>query len=787
MISFSKKQLTYINIAFSLLCLLLLMPSLFYTTPGHGLDPSWVIAMHWTVEKEMIFGQDFIFTFGPLGTLSTRLPFGIKTWQILIYDLYIFGNIFILVYLVVKNYSNWQTYFILLIISIIIYDSYSYTHTFFLLFVLIFWIFYYLEKQNNWIIANLITLFSIIFFIKVSIGIVSLLIFFYFLAFSLFTKKLKLSLFFICLISYVFLVSMIAIFFSVDLINYTYSSLHLINAYNDAMFIIETNFYNYYLSFIIWSSIILLAFYSLFIYFKQNNKIAWEDAFIYSLLILSTYVLLKQSSTRVNTLLFFQFISAFVALLLIFSSFKHNFLYNFFFTVLLISSIYLLPKRNLHQLNTENYFYIKSNNVINYFTGIIYPNNEESLTQDWREDIYKLIGQETVDVFPDAISHLRVKKLNYHPRPIIQSYSVYDAYLINKNFEFYESEKAPKYVVYASYGIDNRYAFHDEVKTLITLLKRYKVIEKDGNQIILERKKTPSPLKITKNPIETIIFNQDYVLPKQDDLLFMRIKTKYSKYGKLRRLLFQPPPLYIVYKLENGEELRFRAIKTILEAGVIINIHIPNINAENLAKNPPNNVDDIITLFNQKGKKNQKVVSFRLETEKGFGYDIFGFNHQITLESFNYQIEEEKKLFIYNDNSKIINIKLPKQSEDDIFTCFKIIQDEEKIFIDNGWAFLKDYDTKKSKVYLVLYSKDKHYIIDSKQKLRVDVADVYKSEKYRFSGFSLSLEKDKIDTGKYQMGILIKNGTRTSMFLSKEVIDISENNTITQEYCFLER
>ena len=51
-------------------------PDALLRIPSVGLDPSWEIGINLAVQNHMRFGQDFVFTFGPLGILATRLPIG---------------------------------------------------------------------------------------------------------------------------------------------------------------------------------------------------------------------------------------------------------------------------------------------------------------------------------------------------------------------------------------------------------------------------------------------------------------------------------------------------------------------------------------------------------------------------------------------------------------------------------------------------------------------------------------------------------------------------------------
>jgi len=61
----------------SLLAGLLLLPPA--SLPGQGLDPSWTLALEDAARQGRQFGQDFIFAYGPLGVLTTRM-FDPGTW-----------------------------------------------------------------------------------------------------------------------------------------------------------------------------------------------------------------------------------------------------------------------------------------------------------------------------------------------------------------------------------------------------------------------------------------------------------------------------------------------------------------------------------------------------------------------------------------------------------------------------------------------------------------------------------------------------------------------------------
>ena len=73
------------------LAFICLLPQRFFGSLGTGLDASWQLALHMAVDAGRVFGRDFLFTYGPLGVLSTRLPFDSSYLLLLAFDLFFYG------------------------------------------------------------------------------------------------------------------------------------------------------------------------------------------------------------------------------------------------------------------------------------------------------------------------------------------------------------------------------------------------------------------------------------------------------------------------------------------------------------------------------------------------------------------------------------------------------------------------------------------------------------------------------------------------------------------------
>jgi hypothetical protein len=71
-----------------------------------SLDPSWGIAMNYVKIKNLTWGTDVAFTYGPLAHFCTRIGWGESRFSFMLFDLFIFINYFAVFFLSFKNSKN---------------------------------------------------------------------------------------------------------------------------------------------------------------------------------------------------------------------------------------------------------------------------------------------------------------------------------------------------------------------------------------------------------------------------------------------------------------------------------------------------------------------------------------------------------------------------------------------------------------------------------------------------------------------------------------------------------
>src|ERR1700756_2322960 len=62
--------------------------------PAPGLDPSWQLAAEYAAHHHLVFGRDFIFTYGPYHYLGSHLFDPATYWLVLVYEVLTVAAVF---------------------------------------------------------------------------------------------------------------------------------------------------------------------------------------------------------------------------------------------------------------------------------------------------------------------------------------------------------------------------------------------------------------------------------------------------------------------------------------------------------------------------------------------------------------------------------------------------------------------------------------------------------------------------------------------------------------------
>jgi hypothetical protein len=711
------------------------LPSTFYNHPGYGLDSSWMIGLHLAVKKGLVFGTEFCFTYGPLGILSTRLEIGLAPYLLVLFDLYVLINLIYVFNWIIKNNNSWAVFISIFLLVVLLQDFRDHDIVMVLTWLVLFFLFRYYDERKNALLLNAAFLVLLIFFIKVNLGIIALFIFFAFLCFLgiMKAKGFRYLVFFTLGFIVVFII--VGFLLNVNLIQYTIGSLNLISGYNDAMYEVLNNPRGDP-TFI--SAVFVCILFALFLCVHLNLMIKnafW--LFITAVLVLMVYVIFKQGFVRLHIEGYFQYITPFMALLFLFTTGKvrkhigHVVMITLFVSFLIQGNSSMLFS---HQLVTDRIdgfkMYLEQ---IKSYQERDFPRSAHQIPGEVLADM-----KGSVDIIPWDICYLYYNDRDYNPRPVIQSYAAFNAYLDQKNSDKYRSSSAPDNILIRYESIDNRYPLFDETQTRIAILQNYQLRNYAWDNLLLEKLAKPIPIQRKITSKGKVRLFENIKIKESDEIQCLYADVEYSLLGKLRRLLFQAPELFITLNTEDGMQYSYKAITTILKGGVIINKFIP-------ARDSQEHLEAFLTFD---GTLNRRIISYKLHSPQPWG---FASNFEFKVENIRFETNEKSKTLFTP-----LSVAVPPATNNIRFNVDKVNSAREFVAVA-GWAFPAGQNSLNADIYIVLQSKNQSYVFRTQKVKRGDVSAAAGDDRVMDSGFKATLFKHYVADGEYTIGILIKN------------------------------
>lgn len=532
-----------------------------------SLDPSWVSGLNYINLKELVWGKDFAFTLGPLSYLSTRVGWGQNKFAFLFFDIFIAINFFIIFFInFTKSNNKLITSIFIIVISIIAPLYFGALCAFILLSFLLFWIRESIYNNSYWAYLFQIIILVLLFYIKFNTGLISFVLFSSAILYKLIFKREKTLILITWFLLPIIVIYFISILLNVSIKDYVLSALQIISGYNEIMYL-DTPFRQYIFA-------LVLIFLSTTLLLSRIYKATTERAegiTIALLFLISLYVLFKQSFVRADDSHIREFYYSFLLLLFCGTDICIKKINRY--TILPLLFLIIIPINFVYKLDS-NAFPIKEKASKNaYIEGFLnftatsgfhlFPNDNQL-----PKEILNKIGNNTVDAYPWNTQLLLENKLNFLPRPVFQSYTAYTPDLEEKNFEHYNSKKAPKYVIYDFCSVDNRYPLFDETKVNFLLKTNYICIDtitvNNRLQLLLE-KKEDKEIKFVQTK-EYAISLDSPLIPKEG--IFYKVYLYNNIIGNMVSLVDHSPNISLSIVSKDGKTREYKTSKGLLETGL---------------------------------------------------------------------------------------------------------------------------------------------------------------------------------------------------------------------------
>src|SRR5262249_22146533 len=164
-----------------------------------------------------------------------------------------------------------------------------------------------------------------------------------------------------------------------------------------------------------------------------------------------------------------------------------------------------------------------------------------------------------------------LNRWNYRPRPVFQGYSAYTPALLADNAAFFRGGGGPRFLLWRLRAVDDRLPASEDGPALLEVFRRYRPVAEEGGFVLLERQ-PPSA-----NVARTAVWEGDGDLDEEvrlDGLAgtahVVTIRIEDTSGGKLTKLFFRPPPIFLRVRTDDGAESRYRLIPALASAGFLL-------------------------------------------------------------------------------------------------------------------------------------------------------------------------------------------------------------------------
>lgn len=548
--------------------------------PGSGLDPSWRMALGYMYEHGMQFGRDVIFTYGPLGFVMSKTFSGIQFWSLIAGQLVlaiISATVIILQGRRLTGTSRFIYFGFFLLFGIIYEDALHMLVIAILGFQLL------RECGDRWkiraaLIAPVLALYAQIKFTDFMLGTLVVLVA---CAYNLWRKRWREA----ALLSLGYVAAYLVIWVLCgqqlqNLPGYFQGSWAISEGYQWAMGISTPTAP-------LWKGLVVLLM--IIVYALGHLKLNPDKPrAIANVLVLAAFIYLNWKHGFVRSdghMLGFFFcamlpMAAYPALLE--DSDRFRTLHRWVFVALIVLSLWAV----------ENALFGTARGAMGQLQGKVWSNIESVIywsdtRQRYREalniervgaDLYQTretVGRATIDVLGEEQNVLIMNRLNYRPRPVIQSYSTFMPLLAQLNYDFYASENAPEFVLAKIQTIDGRLPTMDDSMALRLLVYRYSFLRTEKGFHLW--KKNPGPFDPAKYEpklvrSDTAAIDQPIALKAwASHPLWLKIDLKPSLLGTLRSFLYKPPQVKLTIKDINNNSRTFLMPLPMGRTGFIVN------------------------------------------------------------------------------------------------------------------------------------------------------------------------------------------------------------------------
>jgi hypothetical protein len=181
----------------------------------------------------------------------------------------------------------------------------------------------------------------------------------------------------------------------------------------------------------------------------------------------------------------------------------------------------------------------------------------------------------TVDIYPTDVSAIFANNLRWSGRPVFQSYSAYTPELQARNVAHLTGAAAPDTVFFTFSPIDERLPTADDSESLLKLISTYRITAFASPYVRMDRAPGANNAQLRERETRSLVVGWNQDIPVTDAMpLWIKIDARPSVLGHLIQSAFKLPQLEIDLTLADGSIAHHRFIASIGRSGFIISPYL---------------------------------------------------------------------------------------------------------------------------------------------------------------------------------------------------------------------
>lgn len=180
----------------------------------------------------------------------------------------------------------------------------------------------------------------------------------------------------------------------------------------------------------------------------------------------------------------------------------------------------------------------------------------------------------TSDIYSYEQAALLASANTWSPRPIIQSYSAYTPILAELNKQHLEGLDAPDNIFFRVQPIDHRLPSLEDGPSWPVLIQRYEITNLANDFLHLRKRKSFADMPLTLEHRQSLKIGIPFLIMETKRNIYARLIFKETLAGQLANIFFKTSSVQLELETTDGEHKSFRLIPKMAEAGFLLSPQI---------------------------------------------------------------------------------------------------------------------------------------------------------------------------------------------------------------------